>query len=68
MRRPTFRSVDGDQSPESVAADISSAVASVVGGTVIVCRSDAEIARMRTANQLVADVLEALVGGRRRAG
>ena len=30
--RATFRSVDGDQSPESVAADISAAVASVVGG------------------------------------
>jgi adenylate kinase len=30
-RRPTFRSVDGDQSLESVAADISAAVASVVG-------------------------------------
>ena len=31
-RRPTFRSVDGDQPQESVAADISSAVASVLGG------------------------------------
>lgn len=30
--RATFRSVDGDQSPEAVAADISAAVASVVGG------------------------------------
>jgi adenylate kinase len=30
-RRPTFRSVDGDQPLESVAADISSAVASVLG-------------------------------------
>lgn len=30
-RRPTFRSVDGDQPVESVAADISSAVASVLG-------------------------------------
>jgi adenylate kinase len=30
-RRPTFRSVDGDQLQESVAADISSAVASVLG-------------------------------------
>jgi adenylate kinase len=30
-RRPTFRSVDGDQALESVAADISAAVASVVG-------------------------------------
>jgi adenylate kinase len=30
--RATFRWVDGDQSPESVAADISAAVASVVGG------------------------------------
>lgn len=30
-RRPTFRSVDGDQPQESVAADISAAVASVVG-------------------------------------
>jgi adenylate kinase len=30
--RPTFRSVDGDQTPDSVAADIAAAVASVVGG------------------------------------
>ena len=30
-RRPTFRSVDGDQPLEAVAADISAAVASVVG-------------------------------------
>ena len=30
--RPTFRSVDGDQTQESVAADISAAVASVSGG------------------------------------
>jgi adenylate kinase len=30
--RPTFRSVDGDQTPEAVAADVSAAVASVVGG------------------------------------
>ena len=31
-RRPTFRSVDGDQPLDSVAADISAAVASVLGG------------------------------------
>jgi adenylate kinase len=31
-RRSTFRTVDGDQSLEAVAADISAAVASVVGG------------------------------------
>ena len=30
--RPTFRSVDGDQTQDSVAADISAAVASVSGG------------------------------------
>ena len=30
--RATFRSVDGDQSPDAVAADIAAAVASVVGG------------------------------------
>ena len=30
-RRPTFRSVDGDQPQEPVAADIAAAVASVVG-------------------------------------
>jgi adenylate kinase len=30
-RRRTFRSVDGDQAPESVAADIAAAVASVLG-------------------------------------
>ena len=30
--RPTFRSVDGDQTPDSVAADIAAAVASVIGG------------------------------------
>ncbi len=31
-RRDTFRSVDGDQTLESVAADLSAAVASVIGG------------------------------------
>jgi len=31
-RRPTFRSVDGDQPADAVSADIASAVASVVGG------------------------------------
>jgi adenylate kinase len=31
-RRPTFRSVDGDQLQDAVAADIAAAVASVVGG------------------------------------
>ena len=31
QQRPTFRSVDGDQVPEAVAADISAAVASVLG-------------------------------------
>jgi adenylate kinase len=31
-RRPTFRSVDGDQTQEAVAKDIAAAVASVVGG------------------------------------
>jgi adenylate kinase len=30
--RPTFRSVDGDQTPDAVAADLAAAVASVVGG------------------------------------
>jgi adenylate kinase len=30
--RPTFRSVDGDQTPDSVAADIAAAVASATGG------------------------------------
>jgi len=30
-RRPTFRSVDGDQTPEAVAADIAAAVASASG-------------------------------------
>ena len=30
--RNTFRSVDGDQTEDSVAADLSAAVASVVGG------------------------------------
>lgn len=30
--RPTFRVVDGDQTPDSVAADLAAAVASVVGG------------------------------------
>jgi adenylate kinase len=30
-RRPTFRSVDGDQVPDAVAADLAAAVASVVG-------------------------------------
>lgn len=31
-RRPTFRSVDGDQTPDAVAADLAAAVASVIGG------------------------------------
>jgi adenylate kinase len=31
-RRPTFRSVDGDQAQDAVAKDIAAAVASVVGG------------------------------------
>lgn len=31
-RRPAFRSVDGDQSQDAVAADVAAAVASVVGG------------------------------------
>ena len=31
-RRPTFRSVDGDQPQDAVSADIAAAVASVVGG------------------------------------
>jgi adenylate kinase len=30
-RRPSFRSVDGDQAPDAVTADISAAVASVLG-------------------------------------
>jgi adenylate kinase len=30
--RPTFRSVDGDQTPDAVAADLAAAVASVTGG------------------------------------
>jgi adenylate kinase len=30
-RRPTFRSVDGDQTQDAVAADIAAAVASVLG-------------------------------------
>jgi adenylate kinase len=30
--RATFRSVDGDQTPDAVAADLAAAVASVVGG------------------------------------
>jgi adenylate kinase len=30
--RPTFRSVEGDQTPDAVAADLAAAVASVVGG------------------------------------
>jgi adenylate kinase len=31
-RRPTFRSVDGDQTADAVAADIAAAVAAVLGG------------------------------------
>lgn len=30
-RRPTFRSIDGDQAPDAVAADLAAAVASVIG-------------------------------------
>jgi adenylate kinase len=31
-RRPTFRSVDGDQAPDAVAADLAAAVAAALGG------------------------------------
>jgi adenylate kinase len=30
--RPTFRSIDGDQTPDAVTADLAAAVASVIGG------------------------------------
>ena len=62
--RPTFRAIDGNQPPDVVTATVDEAVdeAAAVGGgrRVIVCKSPAEIERMRAANVLVADVLAEL--------
>ena len=68
--RPTFRSVNGAQPPEAVAADLVAAIEAAAGAgsvgqggrragaePVIVCKSAAEIGRMRAANLLVAEVL-----------
>ena len=63
--RPTFRSIDGNQPPDAVTAAIDDAIvgrssAAAGSATVIVCKSPAEIERMRAANVLVADVLAEL--------
>ena len=61
--RPTFRSIDGNQPPDVVTGAIDSAICGGRSGrsaTVIVCKSPAEIERMRAANALVADVLAEL--------
>ena len=69
--RPTFRSIDGAQPPDRVAADLAAAID---GGRrsgavrrwsarrVIVCRSAAELERMRAAGRLVGEVLTELTG------
>ena len=70
--RPTFRSIDGNQPPDVVTGAIDAALdrdrrrARGVSA-VIVCKSPAELERMRAANALVADVL-ARAGGDGGAG
>ena len=65
--RPTFRSVNGAQAPDRVAADLMAAIdvgAAAArrerGSAVIVCRSAAELERMREAGRLVGEVLTEL--------
>ena len=65
--RPTFRSVDGAQAPDRVAADLAAAIDAAGSGVadegaaaVIVCRSAAELERMREAGRLVGEVLTEL--------
>ncbi len=64
--RPTFRSIDGAQPPDRVAADLAAAIEAAGNGAspgataVIVCRSAAELERMRDAGRLVGEVLTEL--------
>jgi len=70
--RPTFRMIDGNQPPDVVTASMDAAIgeASAAGTgpagppgespAVIVCKSPAELEKMRAANQLVARILEEL--------
>ena len=58
--RPTFRPIDGNQPPDVVTGAIDAALAEAAARgvqPVIVCKSPAEIEKMRAANVLVADVL-----------
>ena len=74
--RPTFRSVDGAQAPDRVAAEIerpsrwrpSAPRRCRRSAPVIVCRSAAELERMREAGRLVGEVLTAAVGEGRAGG
>ena len=64
--RPTFRSIDGAQAPDRVAADLAAAIEAARqrrrrgSARVIVCRSAAELERMREAGRLVGEVLTEL--------
>ena len=64
--RPTFRSINGAQAPEQVAKELAAQierwwpVALEDERAMIVCRSAAELRRLRDVNQLVGQVLEQL--------
>ena len=65
--RPTFRSINGAQAPDRVAADLVAAIEAAGlgsdrqrGAVVIVCRSAAELEKMREAGRLVGEVLTEL--------
>jgi methionyl aminopeptidase len=64
--RPTFRTIDGNQPPDVVTAAMDAAIARrrsrrrARRPAVIVCKSPAELEKMRAANQLVARILEEL--------
>ena len=66
--RPTFRSINGAQAPEQVARELAAKIDQMVRGRsgeaiMIVCRSAAELRRLREVNQLVGLVLAAAAGG-----
>ena len=68
--RPTFSLINGLQAPDQVTADLTQRHRGRPGGgrrggsrsgaRMIVCKSPAELERMKAANQLVAEVLAAL--------
>ena len=61
--RPTFRVVNGAQAPERVAQELDTMIddAAAAGSlAVIVCRSQAEIEKLRRVNQLVGRILAEL--------